>query len=254
METAEHEVTIRARLEGEEEVSSGFRRMGEASKHMGAEIRSMGREIAVLGASGVAVARLGENFGVLSKEQAGAIREMGSMIALSGTVVRGLSYIAGASWTVTLAEKARAAAHGFADAMAAGISKVYGAIVSALDAIASSSIATAIAEKARAAAHALAHAFEGPAGWAILAGAAAMAATYVALAEGYIKLAEGGIVYKPTFALIGEKEPEAVIPLSKITQTWAPKTNYINVTINAAATPAATGDAVIDSLRRAGVI
>jgi len=45
---------------------------------------------------------------------------------------------------------------------------------------------------------------------------------------GLIGLQEGGIVRKPTIAVIGEKEPEAVIPLSKMNTGHS-----INLTINA---------------------
>jgi len=39
---------------------------------------------------------------------------------------------------------------------------------------------------------------------------------------------EGGIAYKPTLALIGEREPEAVVPLSKFRSVEIHITNYIN--------------------------
>ncbi|MCW4048060.1 MAG: hypothetical protein NWE99_10970 [Candidatus Bathyarchaeota archaeon] len=213
------DVLVRVAMEGEEEVSEGFRRIGRSAEESGRQMRSMGREIAVLGASTTAVGRLGEMFGVLSKEQAGVIQEMGSMVALFGTVVRGLSYLQSASWAVTLAEKARGAAHAFADAMAAGAGKVAAAFAGAMAAIKASSIATALAEKARAVAHAIAHALSGPAGWALLAGAAAAAAVGLALTGKIPGLAEGGIAYRPTLALIAEREPEAVVPLSRIFNT-----------------------------------
>lgn len=50
-----------------------------------------------------------------------------------------------------------------------------------------------------------------PIGIAILAGVAAIIGTLAALKA--VKLAEGGIVSSPTFAMIGEAGPEAVIPL-----------------------------------------
>jgi len=73
------------------------------------------------------------------------------------------------------------------------------------------------AEKAKAIALSIAHALEGPSGWAILAGAAAAAAAGLMLATRVPekRLAEGGIIVKPTIALIGEKGPEAVIPLER---------------------------------------
>ena len=214
------DVLVAVSMQGEEEVSEGFRRMGRSAEDSGKQMRTFGREVASLGASAVAVGRLGEMFGVLSKEQAGVIREMGSMVALFGTVARGLSYLQSASWAVTLAEKARGAAHGFADAMAAGVGKVAGVFVGALAAIKASSIATTIAEKARAIAHAIANAVASMgAALPIIVAAAGAAAVGIAAAFGAIPMAKGGVVYKPTLALVGERGPEAVVPLSRVFNT-----------------------------------
>jgi hypothetical protein len=232
--------------------------MGESSRSMSTEIRAMGREIAVLGASSVAVAKLGESFGLLSKEQAGVIREMGSMVSLFGTVVRGLSYLADAENLAAIATHARGVASAFADAMSSGITKIAGGIISVLRAIASSSIAVTLAENARAIATAIANAVASL-GIAvpIMIAAAAAAAVGIAAYTGAIKIpafAEGGIVYKPTYALIGEKEPEIVAPLSKI-MSWTSKSVSIGtIVINEAKTPRETGDAVVDALRRRGAI
>jgi len=267
------EVTLSVNIVGVDDVVRGFNEMGSssaafsakvvehqreisrASNNASREIKYFGREMAVFGSSIHAVGLLGEQFGLLNKEQAKVLTTMGSMVALSGTVVRALGYLADTSKLLALAEHARGIAHGFADFMAAGITKIYGAIVGAFSAIASSSIGVAIAEHARAAAHAVAHAFEGPWGWAILAAAAGIAAGVVATISGLLKFAEGGLVMGPTVALIGERGPEAVIPLSRI-MNWNTTTSAatVYVTVNEAATPRATGDAVIDALRRSGVI
>lgn len=50
-------------------------------------------------------------------------------------------------------------------------------------------------------------------------------------AKGFLGLADGGIVTSPTLALVGERGPEAVIPLSQLGQGGAGNATY-NVTIN----------------------
>jgi hypothetical protein len=217
---SEHQITIHAVLEGEEEVTEGFQRMRESSTDMSREIRSMGREIAVLGSAGRAVGTLAESFGLLSKEQANVVREMGNMTALFGTVVRGLSYITESEKLATIAIHARGVASAFADAMSSGVTKIASGIVSALHAIASSSVMVTLAENARAVATGIANAVANPLAIPIMIAAAAAAAAGIAAYTGAISiphLQEGGVVYKPTYALIGEKEPEAVAPLSKVT-------------------------------------
>ena len=62
------------------------------------------------------------------------------------------------------------------------------------------------------------------------------------------KLAAGGIVTKPTYALIGESGPEAVIPLNQTNIGARTITFNIYETEN----PRATADAVLDAMRRTG--
>jgi hypothetical protein len=250
---SEHRITIRAVLEGEEGVKDGFKRMSGASSEMSKEIKSLGKEIAALGYSAVAVGKLGESFGLLSKEQAGVIMQMGSMMVLSGHVVTALGYLAKSSNLVTLAEYARGIAHTFAQAATSGLE----AIANALHAIAASSWAVAIAENARAVATAIANAV---ATWGlavpIMIAAAAAAAVGIAAYTGMIKIpgfAEGGIVYKPTYALIGEREPEAIVPLSKMLASTAYISTTNNITIE---NPVFRGrgdmDYLVDRLKRMG--
>jgi len=270
------EITIEAYLLGSDEVSEGFKRMGASAEAMGDKtldmskksessslsMRGLAREVASFGASAFAVARVGEQFGLLTKQQADSIQMMGGVVATGGTLLRTFSYIAKASEGVSIAESARGAAHGFADAMASGITrvggaivsalvrietsslavafaekargvahffadsmssgvtKIVGAIVSALTAIRVSSIATAIAENARAVAHAIANAVAslGVAVPIIIAAAAAAAVGIAAYTGNIPHLAKGGIVKTPTVAVIGERGPEAVIPLSIMSQ------------------------------------
>jgi len=65
--------------------------------------------------------------------------------------------------------------------------------------------------------------------------------------KGTIKMADGGIVTNPTFAMIGEAGPEAVIPLSKMGNMGS------NVTVNVnggLATSAEIGKAVVNAIRQ----
>jgi hypothetical protein len=61
-------------------------------------------------------------------------------------------------------------------------------------------------------------------------------------------LAEGGIVEQPTFALIGEAGPEAVIPLNKSNQMG----NTINITVNAGigTSGAQVGREIVDAIKK----
>jgi hypothetical protein len=72
--------------------------------------------------------------------------------------------------------------------------------------------------------------------------------TAMAAAMGLIRLAEGGIVEQPTFALIGEAGPEAVIPLNKSNQMG----NTINITVNAGigTSGAQVGREIVDAIKK----
>ncbi len=74
--------------------------------------------------------------------------------------------------------------------------------------------------------------------------------------QGLIKLAAGGIVTKPTYALIGERGPEAVIPLDRGMRGASP-----NITINITGNHIASdydvdriGEQLVRKLRLAGVL
>ena len=64
-------------------------------------------------------------------------------------------------------------------------------------------------------------------------------------------LGEGGIVTRATDAIVGERGPEAIIPLDqlRINQAQPATTITINVTSSALSTPAETGAAVVDALK-----
>ena len=74
--------------------SAEFEKISVSSRKMSTEIRSVGREFASFGASAFAIARVGEQFGILSKQQADAIASAGSFLALAGSLIRTVSYLA----------------------------------------------------------------------------------------------------------------------------------------------------------------
>ncbi len=80
-----------------ESVSVGFQQAGEEAKNMAAKVslsgdavREMSRDFTTLGTGISAVARLGETFGMLNKEQAGWVRTMGLSLTAIGGVVRAI--------------------------------------------------------------------------------------------------------------------------------------------------------------------
>jgi len=87
-----HEVAID--VIARDKASAEFEKISANSRKMSSEIRSVGREFASFGASAFAIARVGEQFGFLSKQQADAIAGMGSFLALAGTLIRTVSYLA----------------------------------------------------------------------------------------------------------------------------------------------------------------
>jgi hypothetical protein len=68
------------------EINVVIKAHNEASK----PLRTLAGDIASLGASAVAVAKLGQQFGVLDARTADAIATMGSFVALAATVARGI--------------------------------------------------------------------------------------------------------------------------------------------------------------------
>lgn len=74
--------------------SAEFEKISASSVKMGTDIRHVGREFASFGASAFAIARVGEQFGILSKQQADAIAGFGSLLALGGSLIRTVGYLA----------------------------------------------------------------------------------------------------------------------------------------------------------------
>jgi len=82
--------------------SAEFEKISASSVKMSTEIRHVGREFASFGASAFAIARVGEQFGILSKQQSDAIAGIGSFLALAGTLIRTFSYLASAQTISTI--------------------------------------------------------------------------------------------------------------------------------------------------------
>jgi hypothetical protein len=86
-----HEVAID--VVAKDRATAEFEKISASSQKMAADIRYVGREFAAFGASAFAIARVGEQFGFLSKQQADAIAGIGSFLALAGTLIRTVSYL-----------------------------------------------------------------------------------------------------------------------------------------------------------------
>jgi hypothetical protein len=235
LEKAMSEVTLRARLEGVDEVTGGFERMGNAAGNMGNKVASSSRQmetnykslmITTAGLIGNSV-QLGDIMDRMTKGQLdvgkGALMLTMNFIQLASQIY----FLSKAHWAAVAA----GAAH-----------------IATMVAQKAASIALALVEGARAVAHFIANAVAtmGVAVPVMIAAAAASAALGAYLLAK--PMAEGGLVSRPTLALLGERGPELVMPLSKL----AGATIYL--TISESRTPRETGDAVIDALRRSGVI
>jgi len=95
-----HEVAID--VVARDHATAEFEKISTSSAKMSTEIRHVGREFASFGASAFAIARVGEQFGILSKQQADAIARAGSFLALAGTLIRTFSYLANAQTIATI--------------------------------------------------------------------------------------------------------------------------------------------------------
>jgi hypothetical protein len=85
-----------------DQATAEFEKVSASSRKMSTEIRSVGREFASFGASAFAIAKVGEQFGILDKRTADAIAGMGSFLALTGTLIRSVSYLADAQTIATI--------------------------------------------------------------------------------------------------------------------------------------------------------
>lgn len=218
---SQQKVDITAELHGQQQVSNGFRQMANDSEEMSKTMRQAASDVAILGAGLMGFANISKEFGILNEQQAKTVQIMGSVLAVTGTLIQA---------TEVLNRANLAAASSFAAKTAATLTDT------------AASIAHAIAEKGRAVALAVVHALSGPTGWAIIAGATVAAASALALTNKIPELKEGGIVTQPTLALIGESGPEAVIPLNN---TYNQGTIVFNIY-------GGTTEQVMAGLRRSG--
>jgi len=216
------EVTIQANLEGAEQVTAGFNQMSEAAGNMGSKVSASSNQMEI------SHRRLALTMaGMISNSvQLGDIMHRmasGQMDIARGALLLTMNFIQLATQIalVTTAEHGR---------LAATIASM------------ATDVAHTIALKAKAAALIIAHALSGPAGWAILAGAAAAAT----IGFGLLARGESAGVYTKAS------------PLKFITGPLAGTTVHegasIIININGAGSPQQTGDAVVDALRRAGVV
>jgi len=229
METSE--VSITATLFGVDGVVAGFSRIGDAAANMGSrtadvadrtvaanenvtestntlEISDRRLMLTTAGMIGNSV-QLGDIMGRMAKGQLDLGKgtflltmnflQLGSQLALLAPAFEGMI----AKSATLFAMEAKNAAGALAHAAAEGIRRA-------------ASWATVAAENARSIAHTVANALSGPAGWVILAGAAAAAGAGFALASRIPRMAEGGIVNEPTLAMLGERGPEVVTPLDRL--------------------------------------
>ena len=210
------DVPVTTQLIGQEQVSAGFQRMGQSSSQMSMQVQANNRmmmtSMAALGMQSLNMSRLFERMAKGEVDAGEAIVQLGAY-ALTTT-----SYI----MALNMANTKRIALQG-----ASAAASVREAAANAA-ATASSWLKTA-ALRAEGIAQGIKQALSGPAGWAILAGAAAATAGVLALTGNIPKMANGGVVNSPTLAVIGEAGPEAVVPLNK-----GFGNTTINVTVNGA--------------------
>lgn len=189
-------IQVEFTTEGIEQVKAAFSEIAESSRrtsegikrnseNMSRSFRAVATDLTVFTSAGRSVLRLSETFGILTKEQTKATRTMLDMISASAGLISAIPTITGllasetmAHWANTIAKWAEA----HATAVLVGLTGVGLALVAA----------------------------------AIAAGAAVSAEGARSVSSiSAPHLAGGGIVERPTFALIGERGPEAVVPLNR---------------------------------------
>jgi len=258
---AAHEVTLQINVEGLEQAKAAFREMGEEAKkstdmittsserssnilnsathRMAWGFRSVAYSINTLNRDILGNIPILQQFTTAFMTVSIIVRLAEGINAMS-VAMTGLKITTHAAtlaeWAHNLALKEKLVV--FAGT-AAGYAMYYGQLIASTIA----EWAHIIALKAKAVALAITHALSGPAGWAILAGAVATAAVGLALTA---RIPEGAGVYTKAS------------PLKFITGPLAGTTvnegASINITIYGAGSPRETGDAVVDALRRAGVV
>ena len=217
-------VVIEFSQKGLEQVTAAFRQIGEESAKTSRKVSESSQKMEVnykqLAFSMSHVVTAG-----MSLESTWSRVAEGQMDVLHGILrsIPAIISMASALATLTAAEAARTAA----------------TISSTL-----ADIGHTIALKAKAIALGIVHALSGPVGWAILAGAAGAAALVYGMTSG-IQTEKAGVYTKAS-------------PLKFISGPLAGTTIHeghsVNIYISGAGSPRETGSAVIDALRREGVI
>jgi hypothetical protein len=220
-------IEVTFETEGVDEVNSSFaevaansRRMSESvkadSESMGKSFRSVATDLTILTTANNSVLRLAETFGLLTKEQAEAMRTANAMIGATAGVLKIVQLTTAALYSETIAHYANAIAK-WAEAHAT-------AVLATLSGVGIGLVAAAI-----------------------VAGAAVSAEGARSISGVHAPhLAEGGIIEHPTYALIGERGPEAVVPLNRFS---SPTINIYYPTFRSRSDM----DYLVDRLKRMGM-
>lgn len=177
------EITITANLEGVEQVSIGFERMGDSASSMGRKVADSSKQMD-MSYRGLMVTSAGL---IGNSVQLGDVMDRmakGQMDVGRGAVVLSMNFLQLGSQLYALNLKYGEAIGLKLSHIALSAKEVAAdmAVVASKTAHTAASWALTAAEHARAIAHAVANALAGPVGWAILAGAAAAATMGLALA------------------------------------------------------------------------
>lgn len=195
------DVPITTHLTGQDQVTAGFRQMGQAADQTREKINANTRALMTGTASFIGYST--SLMSLFSRMQQGNISAGEAILQLTSY---SLQFGAQLMMLNTLYEKRLSLQ---------AASALASARESASNAVATASVwAKTAALKAETIAHGIKNALSGPTGWAILAGATVAAAGVMSLAANIPKMAQGGVVNSPTLALIGERGPEAVVPLN----------------------------------------
>jgi hypothetical protein len=177
------EITITANLEGVEQVSIGFERMGDSASNMGRKVADSSKQMD-MNYRGLMVTSAGL---IGNSVQLGDVMDRmakGQMDVGRGAVILSMNFLQLGSQLYALNLKYGEAIGLKLSHIALSVKEVAAdmTVVASKTAHTAASWALTAAEHARAIAHAVANALAGPVGWAILAGAGAAVGTGLALA------------------------------------------------------------------------
>lgn len=238
------EVTLTARMVGTDLVISGFQRMGDAVANMGDKAAEGGKKmetsykslmVTTAGLIGNSV-QLGD---IMDRMAKGQLDVGKGALMLSMNFLQLISQLS--TLNTTYGKKIAVQATSIALDIKEAAADVGAAISKGVHTAASWALTAA--KKAEIIALGIANTLSGPYGWAILAGAAAAAVGVYALAESIPSKQSGGPVHETGPYLL--HAGEYVLPRGA---------SSITVNVYGAGSPRETGDAVVDALRRSGVI